>query len=284
MSVTNLGRVAKDDGAPARRKGRKRQLLPGLEAVGLPLLSGVVVIGLWEFAVQHYHIPYYLVPAPSAVIAEIGKNWLLLLQELGSTVLAAAIGFAIALCLAIPTAAAIVSSRVVERMLYPWLIVSAAVPKVVIAPLFLVWFGFGLKSEVLFVVTFTFFPLIVNTVIGLKSADPDLLQLVQSMGASKLQLLCKIRIPTALPSIFAGVKIGITLAPVGAVVGEFVASNSGIGHLLVIAVGGMETPLAFAAVAIFSIFGVLLWYVAERVESLMLPWHASQRRTALLQA
>jgi len=167
-------------------------------------------------------------------------------------------------------------------MLYPWLIISAAVPKVVIAPLFLVWFGFGLKSEVLFVVTFTFFPLIVNAVVGLRSADPELLELVQSMGASKLQLLGKVRIPTALPSIFAGIKIAITLAPVGAVVGEFVASNSGIGHLLVIAVGDMETPLAFAAVTIFSIFGVLLWYLAERVESLMLPWHASQRRTAVI--
>ncbi|MFI5012179.1 MAG: ABC transporter permease [Hyphomicrobiales bacterium] len=280
MSVSNLGNMADEPVASRQGRKRKRRLQAGLEAIGLPLLSGVIMVGLWEIVVRRYHIPYYLVPAPSSIVEEIGKNWPLLFKELGATIFAAAIGFAIALGLSIPLAAAIVSSRVVERMLYPWLIVSAAVPKVVIAPLFLVWFGFGLKSEVLFVVTFTFFPLIVNTVIGLKSADPDLLQLVQSMGASRLQLLLKIRIPTALPNIFAGIKIAITLAPVGAVVGEFVASNSGIGHLLVITVGNMETPLAFAAVAIFSVFGVLLWYAAERVESVMLPWHASQRRVA----
>lgn len=265
----------------ALRTRRRRSALPLLEALGWPVLSAALVIGVWEFVVRYYRIPRYLIPAPSAILLSFEQNWPVLLHELGSTVIAAAIGFVIALALGIPLGAAIVSSRIVERMIYPWLIISAAVPKVVIAPLFLVWFGFGLRSEVLFVVTFTFFPLIVNTVAGLKSSDPELLQLVGSMGASRLQLLRKVHMPAALPNIFAGVKIALTLAPVGAVVGEFVASNSGIGHLLVIAVGNMETALAFAAVAVFSVFGVLLWYIAERIERAVLPWHASQRRIPL---
>jgi NitT/TauT family transport system permease protein len=222
-------------------------------------------------------VPPYLLPAPSAILVAIEEHWQLLMRELVVTVGAAALGFVISFAIGIPLGCAIVLSSVVERMVHPWLIVIAAVPKVVIAPLFLVWFGFGLKSEVLFIVTFTFFTLIVNTIVGLKSPDPELLQTVQAMGATRLQILRKVNFPSALPNIFAGSKIALTFAPVGAVVAEFVASNSGIGHLLVVAVGNMQTPLAFAAVTIFSVFGILLWYAAEHVERLVLPWHASQR-------
>ena len=160
--------------------------------------------------------------------------------------------------------------------------VAHAVPKVVIAPLFLVWFGFGLQSEMFFVVAFTFFPVIVNTVTGLKSADPEQLLMVRAMGASRLQVLHKVQFPNALPAICAGIKLAVSLAPVGAVIGEFVASNAGLGHLLIRAVGDTDTPLAFAAVTVFSIFGVLLWRAAEWVERRVLPWHPSQRDALLL--
>jgi len=246
-------------------------------SLGWPMLSAILGIGLWEFLVRYFHVPIYLLPAPSAIVLEIQQHWSLLMRELAVTVGAAALGFAISFLIGIPLGCAIVLSSVVERMVHPWLIVIAAVPKVVIAPLFLVWFGFGLKSEVLFIVTFTFFTLIVNTIVGLKSPEPELLQTVQAMGATRLQILRKVSFPSALPNIFAGAKIALTFAPVGAVVAEFVASNSGIGHLLVIAVGSMQTALAFAAVTIFSLFGILLWYGAEQLEKLVLPWHASQR-------
>jgi NitT/TauT family transport system permease protein len=247
------------------------------QALGWPMLSAVLVVGAWEFLVRHYQVPPYLLPAPSAILLAIEEHWSLLMRELLVTIGAAALGFAISFLVGVPLGCAIVLSSVVERMIQPWLIVIAAVPKVVIAPLFLVWFGFGLKSEVLFIVTFTFFTLIVNTIVGLKSPEPELLQTVQAMGASRLQILRKVNLPSALPNIFAGSKIALTFAPVGAVVAEFVASNSGIGHLLVVAVGNMDTAIAFAAVTIFSVFGILLWYVAELVERLALPWHASQR-------
>lgn len=243
----------------------------------LPAASALIGLALWEAAVAYFGLPAYLLPAPSAVVQAIFAYRSVLISQLAFTAFAAAAGFAIALVLGIVFGAAITASRTVDRMLYPWLVISHAIPKVVVAPLFIVWIGFGLKSEILFVVVFTFFPIIVNTVTGLKSADPDLLQLARSMGATRWEALTKIRIPTALPSIFAGIKISATLASVGAVIGEFVASNNGLGHVLIQAVGSLETTLAFAAVFVISVFGIAIWYAAEWVERASIPWHASQR-------
>lgn len=277
MSVVPL-----DQESPADRAGRAL-LSAGLRAGGgiaWPVMSGLIGLGLWEGLVRAFKVPVYILPAPSAVVAEIASRWAYLLSQLAHTTVAAILGLVIAVVLGVAAGAAITSSRLVDRMLTPWLVIAHAIPKVVVAPLFLVWFGFGLQSEVFFVVTFTFFPVIVNTVTGLKSADPEQLLLVRAMGASRSQVLRKIRFPTALPSICAGIKLAVTLAPVGAVIGEFVASNKGLGHLLIRAVGDMDTGLAFAAVTVFSIFGVLVWRLAEWGERKVLPWHPSQREAA----
>lgn len=242
-----------------------------------PLASGAAGLAVWELAVRAFDVPSYLLPAPSQVAAALYEYRALLLQQLGFTAIAAATGFAIALCLGVIAGAAITSSRTIDRMLYPWLVVSHAIPKVVIAPLFIVWLGFGIRSEIIFVAVFTFFPIVVNTVTGLKSADLDMLQLVRSMNATPLQILMKVRIPGALPHVFAGIKISATLAPVGAVIGEFVASNQGLGHMLLQAVGNLDTPIAFAAVFVISIFGIAIWYLAELLEHWTIPWHESQR-------
>jgi len=255
----------------------------GERALGVlyPLVSGVVGLLVWELVVDAFHLPSYLLPAPSQILAVTASYGPLLLRELGYTAFAAFVGFAVALIGGVAIGAAITAWRVVDRVLYPWLVIWHAVPKVVIAPLFIVWLGFGLKSEIIFVIVFTFFPIIVNTVTGLKSADLEVLQMVRSMGANRLQTLWKIRIPGALPHIFAGIKISATLAPVGAVIGEFVASNQGLGHLLIQAVGSLETPLAFAAVLIISLVGIAIWYLTEMIERLAIPWHASQRDSVL---
>jgi NitT/TauT family transport system permease protein len=247
-----------------------------------PLLSGAVGLAVWEGLVRAFNIPVFLLPAPSQVVLTIAQQWPYLLSQLAITMLAAGLGLVISVALGLAAGAAIAGSRLVDRMLTPWLVIAHAVPKVVIAPLFLVWFGFGLQSEVFFVVAFTFFPVIVNTVTGLKSADPEQLLMVRAMGATPAQILHKIQFPSALAGICAGIKLAVTLAPVGAVIGEFVASNAGLGHLLIRAVGDMDTSLAFAAVTVFSVFGVLLWRLAEWVERRVLPWHPSQRETFLL--
>jgi NitT/TauT family transport system permease protein len=271
--------MSADDARPADppRKGPRS----GSTAVLYPLASGVGGLILWEAVVRLFKLPAYLLPAPSQVVLVMGEYGPMLMRQLGFTAFAAAAGFAIALVLGVVAGAAITASRLVERMLYPWLVISHAIPKVVVAPLFIIWIGFGLTSEIIFVVVFTVFPMVVNTVTGLKSTDPELLLLVRSMGAGGLQSLWKIRIPGALPSIFAGIKISATLAPVGAVIGEFVASNQGLGHMLLQAVGSLEMPLAFAAVVVISVFGVAIWYLAEMIERLTIPWHASQRGSVL---
>jgi NitT/TauT family transport system permease protein len=247
-----------------------------------PLLSGAIGLALWEGLVRLFKVPVFILPAPSQVIVTIVEQWWYLLSQLAITTFAAGLGLVMAVVFGLAAGAAITASRLVDRMLTPWLVIAHAVPKVVIAPLFLVWFGFGLQSEMFFVVAFTFFPVIVNTVTGLKSADPEQILMVRAMGATPTQVLRKIQFPSALPSICAGIKLAVTLAPVGAVIGEFVASNKGLGHLLIRAVGDMDTPLAFAAVTVFSIFGVLLWRLAEWGERRVLPWHPSQREAFLL--
>jgi NitT/TauT family transport system permease protein len=246
-----------------------------------PLLSGAIGLALWEALVRLFKVPIFILPAPSQVIVTIVEQWWYLLSQLAITTFAAGLGLVMAVVFGLAAGAAITASRLVDRMLTPWLVIAHAVPKVVIAPLFLVWFGFGLQSEMFFVVAFTFFPVIVNTVTGLKSADPEQILMVRAMGATPTQVLRKIQFPSALPSICAGIKLAVTLAPVGAVIGEFVASNKGLGHLLIRAVGDMDTPLAFAAVTVFSIFGVLLWRLAEWGERRVLPWHPSQREAFL---
>ncbi|MEA2850926.1 MAG: NitT/TauT family transport system permease protein [Rhodospirillaceae bacterium] len=246
-----------------------------------PLLSGAIGLALWEGLVRVFEVPVFILPAPSQVIVTIVEQWWYLLSQLAITTFAAGLGLIMAVVFGLAAGAAITASRLVDRMLTPWLVIAHAVPKVVIAPLFLVWFGFGLQSEMFFVVAFTFFPVIVNTVTGLKSADPEQILMVRAMGATPTQVLRKIQFPSALPSICAGIKLAVTLAPVGAVIGEFVASNKGLGHLLIRAVGDMDTPLAFAAVTVFSIFGVLLWRLAEWGERRVLPWHPSQREAFL---
>jgi NitT/TauT family transport system permease protein len=273
--------------AAMRPKGaRARGGGPGAVLAGVlwPLVSGVIGLALWEGLVAYFKVPVFMLPAPTQVVATIAENWLYLLTQLAVTTFAAGLGLVIAVVFGLVAGAAITASRLIDRMLTPWLVIAHAVPKVVIAPLFLVWFGFGLQSEVFFVVAFTFFPVIVNTVTGLKSADPEQQLMVRAMGATPGQILRTIQFPSALPSICAGVKLAVTLAPVGAVIGEFVASNKGLGHLLIRAVGDMDTPLAFAAVTVFSIFGVLLWRLAEWGERRVLPWHPSQREAFLRRA
>lgn len=243
----------------------------------LPLLSGIGGILLWELAVRLLELPSYLLPAPSEVAEVMAEKWALLLEQLQYTAFAAVVGFLIALVISLVLGALIAASPAVERVLYVWLVVFHAIPKVVVAPLLLVWIGFGLKSSIIFVVVFTFFPMLVNTVTGLRSADPDLLLVTRSMGGSAWQTLRAIRLPSALPSIISGIKISITLAPLGAVIGEFVASNKGLGHMLIQSVGSLEVPTAFAAVVVVSILGIVTWYLAEYLERVAIPWHASQR-------
>ena len=242
-----------------------------------PIILIVLLIVLWQLAIVVFRIPPYLIPAPLAVVKQLVTQWPELLQQASFTTYATLGGFALSIAFGIPMALLIAYSRTVESFVYPLLVFSQSVPKVAIAPLFVVWFGFGIIPKVIAAFMLGFFPIVVSTVVGFKSVDRDMIDLARSMKASKLQIFRRISLPQALPSIFARLKVSVTLAVVGAVVGEFVGSNSGIGYVLQIANGNFDLPLMFAALTILSLIGVLLFAAVDLAERFMIPWHASQR-------
>jgi NitT/TauT family transport system permease protein len=242
-----------------------------------PFLLIVLVLVLWDIVIRIFKIPPYLIPTPQKVVAAFGNEWPRLWRESLVTTYATLGGFAVSILFGIPVALVIAYSRVVESFVYPLLVFSQSIPKVAIAPLFVVWFGFGIVPKIIVAFLLAFFPIVVSTVMGFKSVDPDMIDLAKSMKGSRLKTFLKISLPHALPSIFAGLKVSVTLAVVGAVVGEFVGSNSGIGYLLQIANGNFDLPLMFAGLTLLSLIGVLLFAAVDLVERLMIPWHASQR-------
>jgi NitT/TauT family transport system permease protein len=190
------------------------------------------------------------------------------------------VGFVLAAATGLLAAVVMVYSSTVEKTMYPMLLFAQVVPKIAIAPLFVVWLGFGSSPKIVVAVLMAFFPIVISGVTGLRSVDPELLELVATMGAGQAQTFRKIRFPASLPHLFAGLKVAATLAVTGAVVGEFVGANEGLGYVILQANGNIDTPMLFAGLIIMSLLGVLLFAVIEIAERLLLPWHAS-RRTAL---
>ena len=242
-----------------------------------PFLFLVFIVVAWDLAIRLFKIPAYQIPSPADVLAVLRTDWPELLRQSWPTTYATVCGFMLSALFGIPVAMLIAESRTVESYVYPLLVFSQSVPKIAIAPLFVVWFGFGIIPKIIAAFMLGFFPIVVSTVAGFKSVEPDMLDLARSMKASRLQTFLHISMPQAMPSIFAGLKVSVTLAVVGAVVGEFVGSNSGIGYLLQIANGNFDLPLMFAALTVLSLIGVLLFVAIDIVERLMIPWHASHR-------
>jgi NitT/TauT family transport system permease protein len=171
----------------------------------------------------------------------------------------------------------IAGSKTVESYVYPLLVFSQSVPKIAIAPLFVVWFGFGIIPKVISAFLLGFFPVVVSAVQGFKSVDPDMVDLARAMQGSRFAVFRAVNLPHAMPAIFAGLKVSVTLAVVGAVVGEFVGSNSGIGYVLQRSIGTFDLPTMFAALVILALLGVVLFWLVDRIERLVIPWHVSQR-------
>ena len=242
-----------------------------------PILMIVILLVLWDLAIRVFKIPPYLIPAPDKVVGQLIAEWPRLIRESAITTYATLGGFALSILFGVPMAMLIAYSKTVESFVYPLLVFSQSVPKIAIAPLFVVWFGFGIIPKIIAAFMLGFFPIVVSTVMGFKSVEADMLDLARSMRASRLQTFLRISLPHALPSIFSGLKVSVTLAVVGAVVGEFVGSNSGIGYVLQIANGNFDLPLMFAALVVLSMIGVLLFVAIDIIERWAIPWHATQR-------
>ncbi len=242
------------------------------------LASLLIVLGLWEAIVRIIDIPTHLLPRPLAVLNALVTNWKSIAVNSWETILAVLLGYGLAAIVAVPTAVAIVLSPQVERLLYPPLIATQSIPKIALAPLFIVWFGFGLSTKVAVTFLICFFPIVVDTIVGLRSIDPALIQLARSMGAPPTRIFMKLRLPGALPSMFGGLKVASSLAVVGALTGEYIASDSGLGYILLSASGEMNTSLLFGVLIVLSVLAMIFFYAIEILERLLIPWHVSQRR------
>jgi NitT/TauT family transport system permease protein len=239
-----------------------------------------LLLGGWEVAVRTLGVKPVILPAPSVVFAELASSPAWYLEHAWYTLLITLGGFAMAVIVGVLLAVIIVESRVLESTIYNLIVAMNSVPKVAIAPLFVIWFGTGAEPKVAIAFLIAVFAIVIDTVLGLKSVPPDIVDLGRSLRGTRLRMLLKIRFPNALPSMFAGMKVAISLALVGAIVGEFVSSQRGLGYVILSAQGMFDTPRVFAAIFVLALVGMILFGLLARVERLMIPWHTSQATQA----
>jgi NitT/TauT family transport system permease protein len=252
-----------------------------LASYAYPLGAALALFGAWEAFVRIGAISPLLLPAPTEVLATVVKEFPVLLHMSAITAGEFVLGFALSVLVGLPLGALIVYARPIELAIYPLLVAFQTMPKAAIAPIFVVWLGAGINSKILIAFTIAFFPIVIDTAIGLRSAAPETIHLVRSMGASAFQVFWYVRFPNALPAIFGGLKVASTLAVVGAIVGEFVSADKGLGYLVLVANGELNTRLVFACVLMLSVLGIIFYFVVEAIERLVVSWHVSARQLEL---
>jgi NitT/TauT family transport system permease protein len=237
-----------------------------------PAIGLILILAVWQAYVQLSGISRIVLPSPLDILDVSIRRYDLLLKETWPTLVETVLGFALALAIGIPLAVCVANSRLLNLAFYPILVATQSVPKVAIAPIILVWFGLGIQSKLAIAFLVAFFPVVVDTATGLRATPSGLLELAHSLRASQWQVFTKVQMPAALPFIFAGAKVAITLAVIGAVIGEFVGSVSGLGNLLLTANSQMDGPLAWAALIWLSALGILLFAAVALAERLAMPW------------
>ncbi|MBN9076166.1 MAG: ABC transporter permease [Rhizobiales bacterium 65-79] len=239
--------------------------------------AAICALLVWELAVRLLGVQQYLLPPPSVIARDLWANWPRVAAGSWLTTVNMIAGFLLGVAVGIPLAMILAYSSFFERSLYPIIVFLQIVPKIAIAPLFIIWFGFGILPKILLVFLLTFFPIVVNAVVGFKSIDPGVMELARSTGAGTLRTFVKVRFPGALPSIFVGLKVAAALASTAAVVAEFVASDNGLGYLIVTYNGQLMTPMVFAAIIVLGVIGLVFYYLIELLEHVVVPWHAIAR-------
>lgn len=242
----------------------------------LPVGTLLGLLIAWEAAYHAFKIPTFIIPAPSGILAEtwewrfrlLGHTWVTLYETLG--------GFALSVVIATPLAVIIVYSPLLRSALYPLLVVTQSVPKVAIAPVLMLVVGHGTTSKILVGFLVAFFPIVVDTSVGLGSTPAELLELSRIYRANPLKTFLKIRFPMALPFFFSGLKVAITLAVIGAVVGEFVGSDKGLGYIIISATSYWNANLAFGAMFLLSLLAIILFGLVSLIERIVCPWHTSE--------
>ena len=247
-----------------------------LVGLAYPLATAIGVLVLWYALVLGLKVPAYLLPTPGAVVQRIGEDLGFLLHHAWVTTYETIGGFVLSVVVGVPLAMLIVASRALDKALMPWLVLSQTFPKVALAPLIVVWFGLGVGPKLVVTFLVAFFPVVISSVVGLRSIERETVELARSLRATRWQMFWHFRLPLALPSIFAGLKVSVAFSVVGAVIAEWVGATQGLGYLLLQANANLDTPLLFAVLAALTVHRLdpctTAWELAER---LALPWHAS---------
>jgi NitT/TauT family transport system permease protein len=260
---------------PTDRPGRG--IAAFLAAKVTPFVGILVFLAVWQAAVAILKVPAYLLPAPTEIFRTFFSELPRLLHHGWFTTYEMLLGYGLAVIIAIPLAIAITSSQRFDRFVMPTMLFFQVVPKVAIAPLFLVWFGVGTTPKVLIAFLISFFPIVIDAAVGLRSMSSEMNDLARSMGASRMQVFTQFRLPTSLPYLFSGLKVAATLAVAGAVVGEFVGADRGLGYLLMVTGTNLETAMVFATLVALTMIGLVFFYAVEFLEQLLIPWHVSHR-------
>ncbi len=226
--------------------------------------AGLVL--LWELLVELLDVQRWLLPAPSVIFTELFGSFAFLMGHAGTTLTEILIGFAVSIALAVVIASGIVWSRTVERSIYPMIIASQTIPIITLAPLLIIWVGTDIMSKVIVIVLFTFFPIVISLVSGLRSADQEMVDMFRTLGASPWQTFSKLMIPSSLPSFFAGLKVAAVVSVIGGVIGEWFGSSAGLGWLMKIAGGQFQTARVFAAIVVLSILAMALFAAVVAAE------------------
>jgi NitT/TauT family transport system permease protein len=242
-----------------------------------PAAMFVIVIGGWEAGARAGGLPPYVLPAPSVIALRLAATADLMAWHCLVTSSEIVIGFALAVAVGVVLAAGVVFVRPIEQAIYPWLVVVQVVPKVAIGPLLVVWLGIGFVPKVVISFLLAFFPIVIDTMVGLKSVHPDSIQLLRSMGAGRRQRFLHLQLPHALPHVFGSMKVAITLATVGAIVGEFVGADNGLGYVLIVSTGSLDTSLMFAALVWITLLALVFYGAIATLEKQCLSWHVSLR-------
>lgn len=259
------------DATPVGRRRMARAAPPAAgfgERVVLPIVTVAFGLLLWEVLVRHYAVPVSLLPAPSAIGSRLMATWPTLLAQAVPTTIETVLSFALATAAGIVLAVGLSYSRLLYSALYPGVVFFQLIPKIALAPLFIVWMGIGSPARLTFAVFIAFFPIVVATMAGLKSTPPDLLRLCRGLAASPWQVFAHVRLPYAVPQIFSGMKIAVTFAMIGVIVAEFISAQEGLGYLIVFASSQADTALILAAILVLCVVGLALYglvVLAERV-------------------
>ena len=238
-----------------------------------PIISFIVILALWQATVLLFRLPRFVLPPPFEVLTALFTNLPILLRDTWVTARETVAGFFLGIVVAVPLAILITTSAPLRNGIYPLLLLGQSVPKQAIAPLLLLWIGYGEFPRIILAFLTAFFPIVVNTAIGLQMTPPEMQDLGRLLSASRRRVFFKVTFPCAMPYFFAGLKVAISLAVIGAVIGEFIGGDTGLGQRILVASGNQRTDLAFAAILMLSLLGILLFTLVALAEKLLCPWY-----------